>query len=217
MIEGIILTHCLLFCAAGLLCLRWFGLIGITLVVAGLLSTLALSGGIVISSGLFVSNYGNVFYAAVTFLIGVMCVRFPHVTAFRLLAPIVVALLFRYFFRWNIGDVPVSPGNEEYRAALAVVIRPEWRVALGSLAALCAAQAINICVIRETTSKFGLAVTLVIGAAVCQIADSLIFFNIAFPDTTLRFMLSGYLLKIGLAACCSLFFYPVLRKIRADV
>lgn len=167
----------------------------------------------------FVTNSGNVFYAAVFFATQLLVERYGVHEAHR---SILLGTFSILFFILMSQLIILTQGRAETQAvnlAIETLFHQAPRIAFASLIAYVISSLINIelfdLIKVKTKGRFAW-LRLNLSNITGQLADSLIFFTVAFfgmvsPQTFLQTLIVGFLLKVGAGGLTTPFFYFDIR------
>jgi queuosine precursor transporter len=158
----------------------------------------------------FVTNSGNIFYAAAVFAT-LLLVEIYGVNSARWSVGFSVALITFFLIATRLViDMPGLSDNETVNQALREVFTFVPRVALASIIALAVSQNVAIAVYERLKEKYSHRLVWMRNLAsvmASQLIDSLLFFSIAFlgvisTGELVQFMLAGFVIKVlfGLAS-----------------
>jgi queuosine precursor transporter len=163
----------------------------------------------------FVTNNGNVFYAAVFFATQLVVEHYGKKAAYRSVllgaSAIVFFMLMAQLTILKVGQ----PETMQVDHAIQILFNTAPRVAAASLIAFCISQVVNVSLfsyLRQRTKGRLLYLRINVSNIVGQLADSLLFFTIAFLGLVstadfIQLMVVGYLIKVGLGLLSTPFFY----------
>jgi queuosine precursor transporter len=163
----------------------------------------------------FVTNSGNIFYAAATFALLLTAELFDGRTARRGLWFGVVGVVFFLVAAQLVIGAPGTPASREVDEAMRSLFVFVPRVTLASLVALIVSQNLSITFfvwLQRLTHKRWLGLRYLVAVGLAQLVDSLLFFAIAFAGTVpgpvlLQIMVTGLFVKIIFGLISTPFLY----------
>jgi uncharacterized integral membrane protein (TIGR00697 family) len=153
------------------------------------------------------TNAGNVFYATIFLAAQIMVERFGRAVAFRSVWVGFSALvLFVLMTQYSIRLVGM-PDNGTLANSMHQVFSAVPRIAIASMCAYLVSQNLNVwlfATLRQKTGKRQLWMRTLVSSGIGQLADSLLFFSIAFAGTIpnsqlVQALLAGFVIKLFMA------------------
>lgn len=138
----------------------------------------------------FISNIGNVFYAAVMIMQTYIFMQYGHKAAVSTIRMTLFALVSSLALVYAMSIVPVVAGNEVFSAAVSQVTNFSLETIFASFFAFVIGQSVLVYFLDKTIP--------IVAVLAAQFVDTIIFFPIAFAYSPmlLSIMVSGYVTKV---------------------